>query len=157
MASKKKAAAKVGGKAAKRKAENAADTARPYVQRLIEDEELRENIRGAYEAGRDAYSRASGAKGPGDLLDDKKLQKDLREATDALRAASETLRHPEKKQKSGGLGKVVLVLIVGAILAVALSEDLRKTLLDQLFGAEEEFEYTSSTSSPAGNESASSS
>ncbi len=148
MASKKKAAAKVGGKAAKKKAENAAETARPYVQRLIEDDELRDNIRGAYEAGRDAYSRASGAKGPGDLLDDKKLQKDLRNASDALRAASDTLRHPEKKDSGGSLGKIVLLVIVGAILALALSEDLRKAVLDQLFGAEEEFEYTSATTSP---------
>ena len=35
--------------------------------------------------------------------------------------------------------------IVGGGLALALSEDLRKKVLDALFGAEEEFEYTSST------------
>jgi hypothetical protein len=34
---------------------------------------------------------------------------------------------------------------VGAGLALALSEDLRKKALDALFGAEEEFEYTAST------------
>ena len=33
--------------------------------------------------------------------------------------------------------------------AIALSEDLRKAVLDQLFGAEEEFEYSSSTAPPA--------
>ena len=31
------------------------------------------------------------------------------------------------------------------MLALALSEDLRKAVLDKLFGAEEEFEYTSTT------------
>ncbi len=138
MASKKKAA--------RAKAESAAETARPYVQRLIEDEELRDNLREAYEAGRNAYSRASGAKRPVDMLDDKKLQKELRNASESMRAASEALRHPEKRSRGGlGLGKVVLLLIVGAILALALSEDLRKAVLDQLFGAEEEFEYTSTT------------
>jgi hypothetical protein len=35
---------------------------------------------------------------------------------------------------------------VGGGLALALSEGLRKKVLDALFGAEEEFEYTSSTS-----------
>ena len=35
--------------------------------------------------------------------------------------------------------------IVGAIAALALSEGLRKKLLDALFGAEEEFDYTSTT------------
>ena len=50
------------------------------------------------------------------------------------------------------MGKLIVVGIVGAGLALALSEDLRKKLLDALFGAEEEFEYTSTTapaSSPA--------
>ena len=86
MASKKKAA--------KAKAENAAETARPYVQRLIEDEELRDNIREAYESGRNAYSRASGAKRPLDVLDDKKLQKELHNASESLRSVSEAIRNP---------------------------------------------------------------
>ena len=142
MASKKKAA--------RSKAESAAETARPYVQRLIEDEELRDNLREAYESGRNAYSRASGVKRPADMLDDKKLQKDLRNASESMRAVSDALRHPERRSGGGfGLGKVVLLLIVGAILALALSEDLRKAVLDQLFGAEEEFEYTSTTTTAA--------
>ncbi len=137
-------------KAARAKAESAAETARPYVQRLIEDEELRENLREAYESGRNAYARASGAKRPTDMLDDKKLQKELRNASESMRAVSEAMRHPEKRSGGGfGLGKVLLLLIVGAILALALSEDLRKAVLDQLFGAEEEFEYTSTTAAPA--------
>ena len=37
-------------------------------------------------------------------------------------------------------------LLVGAAVALVLSEDARKTVLDALFGAEEEFEYTSTTS-----------
>ena len=40
---------------------------------------------------------------------------------------------------------MILIGIIGAALAIALSEDLRKALLDRLFGAEEEFEYTSQT------------
>jgi len=142
---------KVAGKAAKKKASNAAGTARPYVQRLAEDDDLRDNLREAYEAGRDAYARASGAKRPSDVLEDKKLQKDLRKASESLRAATEALREPEKKGHST-LGRLLLIAIVGAILALALSEELRKTVLDQLFGAEEEFEYTSTTS-PSSSES----
>jgi hypothetical protein len=145
MASKKK----IAGKAAKAKAGSATATARPYVQRLIEDDDLRDNLREAYDAGRDAYSRASGAKRPSDVLEDKKLQKDLRNASEALRNASEALREPKKSGSK--FGRLLLIAFIGAIVAVALSEDLRKQLLDRLFGAEEEFEYTSTTSnSPAG-------
>ena len=36
--------------------------------------------------------------------------------------------------------------LVGAIAFVLLNEGTRKTLMDKVFGAEEEFEYTSTTS-----------
>ena len=39
-------------------------------------------------------------------------------------------------------------MLVGAGAAVAMSEELRKRVLDLLFGAEEEFEYTSTTMPP---------
>ena len=53
------------------------------------------------------------------------------------------------KKKKGGLGRKLLILAVGAGLALALSEGLRKKVLDALFGAEEEFEYTSTTTPSA--------
>jgi hypothetical protein len=133
---------------AKDKASSAYENARPYVQRLIEDEELRDNLREAYESGRHAYERASGAKKPSSLLDDKRLQRDLKSASESLRAASEALREPEKKS-GHGFAKLLLIAIIGALIALAVSEDLRKKVLDQLFGAEEEFEYTSTTSTPS--------
>ena len=96
---------------AKDKASSAVEGARPYVQRLIEDEELRDNLREAYEAGRDAYTRASGAKKPSALLDDKRLQDDLKSASESLRAVSEALREPEKMPKSGGHPILKLLLV----------------------------------------------
>jgi hypothetical protein len=136
----------------KTKAGQAADlysTARenPYVQRLIEDEELRSSLRDAFEAARGAYSRAAG-NGKGTvkaMTSDKKVQRDLRNAADSLRDASEMLRAPKKRKKSR-LGRLILVGLVAAAIALVLSEDARKTVLDALFGAEEEFEYTSTTS-----------
>ncbi len=118
----------------------------PYVQRLIEDDELRDSLRHAFEAARGAYGRATGnGKGPVKAVtSDRKVQKDLREAAESLRDASEQLRAPRKRKHR--LRKLILLGIVGAVVAIVLSEDARKTLLDTLFGAEEEFEYTSNTS-----------
>jgi hypothetical protein len=120
--------------------------ANPYVQRLIEDEELRDNLRNAFEAARGAYSRATG-NGHGTVkavTSDKKVQKDLRSAAESLREASEQLRAPRKRKSR--LGRLILFGLVAAGVALVLSEDARKTVLDALFGAEEEFEYTSTTS-----------
>jgi hypothetical protein len=118
----------------------------PYVQRLIEDDELRDSLRKAFEAARHAYSRASGNGGAVKAVtSDKKVQRDLRSAAESLRDASEQLRGPRKRKKSR-LGRLVLLALVGAGLALIFSEDARKSLLDTLFGAEEEFEYTSTTS-----------
>jgi hypothetical protein len=136
----------------KTKANQAADlysTARdnPYVQRLIEDEKLRDNLRDAFEAARGAYGRATG-NGKGTVkavTSDKKVQKDLRSAAESLREASEAFKAPKKRKKSR-LGRLILLALVGGTIALVVSEDARKAVLDALFGAEEEFEYTSTTS-----------
>ena len=117
----------------------------PYVQRLIEDEDLRENLQDAFKSAKKAYGRATGnGKGPVKAVtSDKKTQKELRKAAEKLRDANERLQKPKKK---GKLGRLLLLAIVGGVVALVVSEGARKTVLDALFGAEEEFEYTSTTS-----------
>jgi hypothetical protein len=137
--------------AAKKKAAKAGAAAlavknSPYIQRIAEDEELRANLWQAYESARSAANRFSNGKSPAKaVFDDKKLQKDVREAAEALRDASVALHEAPKRKRRGGFGKLILLGLVGAGLALALSEGLRKKVLDALFGAEEEFEYSSTT------------
>ncbi len=150
----------VSDMAAKDKAGAAAAAARgarenPYVQRIIQDEELRDNMVVAYEAAKNAFGRLNNGKAPTKvLIEDKKLHKDLKRSADAIRDATTALRDapkhasPKAKRK-GGMGKFLLVAIVGAVAAVALSESLRGKVLDALFGAEEEFDYTSNTAPAA--------
>jgi hypothetical protein len=139
MAAKKKAAKGAAGAYAAGKAVRS----NQYVQRFVEDEELRENVRSAFVSAKKAYSRING-KGPAKALDDKKVQRELKDAASSLKDAADSLRGGRKRKKSRK-GRLLLVALVGAGLALALSEDLRKKALDALFGAEEEFEYTSST------------
>ena len=118
-----------------------------YLKRLMEDEQLRENLLSAYGAARSAYGRVSNGKPAGKaLMEDRKLQRELAEAASALKEASFAFRQPAPKPKrKGGLGRGLLLLVVGAVLALALSEGLRSKVLDLLFGAEEEFDYSSTT------------
>jgi hypothetical protein len=141
-------------KQARKAASAAAATTSPWVQRLAEDEELRDNFRVAFEAAKDAYDRITDSKSPREAVNDKKVQQDLRHAADALKDAGSALKQGPKgakKAKKGGFGRKLLVLAVGAAVALALSEDLRTKLLDALFGKEEEFDY-GSTAPSAGPE-----
>ena len=122
--------------------------ANPYVQRLIEDAELRDNVRTAIDSGKSAYGRLSNGKAPAKaLMENKKLQNDLRDAYEAAREATIAFTDGPKKKARKGLSfgrKLMLVAIAGGA-ALAGSEKLRSKVLDTLFGAEEEFEYTPPT------------
>jgi hypothetical protein len=131
------------------KARQAAQSAgsNPYVRRLIEDEDLRNSVKEAFDAARHAYQRMSNGKGPvRAVTEDRKVQRDLLTAAESLREASERLRGRRRKRR---LGRLLVLGIAGGALALVLSEDLRKAVLDRLFGAEEEFEYTSTTTPAA--------
>ena len=154
MASKKKKAVKAGSGAV---AAGKAAKDNPYVQRIVDDENLRDNIWQAYESARHAAGRLSNGKSPTkQIFDDKKLQKNIKKGAENVRDAAVTLREAPRKQRKGGLGRVLLLGLIGAGVALALSEGLRKKVLDALFGAEEEFEYTSTTtaSTPSAGEAA---
>jgi adenylosuccinate synthase len=140
MAAKKKAAKAGAGAAAAAKAVRS----NQYVQRVMDDPDLRENLRSAFESGRKAYGRMQNGKGPvRAVTEDKKTQKELREAASSLREAADQLRGNKKKKSRKG--RLFLLAIVGAGVALATSEGLRKKVLDALFGKEEEFEYTATT------------
>jgi hypothetical protein len=121
-----------------------------YVQRLIEDEELRASLLAAYGSARSAYGRMNNGKpATRALLEDRKLQRELKEAASSLRDVSSSLREPPRRRRRGrGLGRSLVLLGFGAVLAIALSEGLRSKVLDLLFGAEEEFDYSSTTTPP---------
>jgi hypothetical protein len=129
----------------------------PYIQKIANDEELRANLVQAYESARKAVGRLNNGKSASkQIFDDKKLQKEIRKAAESFRDASVSLREAPKRKRGGiKLGRLVLLAVIGAAAALALSEGLRKKVLDALFGAEEEFEYTSATTAsttPAADE-----
>jgi hypothetical protein len=126
----------------------------PYLQRLIDDSTLRDNVRATIDSAKSAYDRLLGSKTPQKaVLEDKKLQNDLRQAAESARhafmALSDAPKHPTAKRKRGRLGRKLVFLLVGAGIALGVSESLRSKVLDTLFGAEEEFQYTPPAGTPA--------
>ena len=72
MAARTKAARKTAARRAQRPIRLRSN---PYVQRLIEDAELRDNVRSAFDSARKAYKRMQNGKGPAKaLVEDSKLQ-----------------------------------------------------------------------------------
>jgi hypothetical protein len=130
----------------------AADQAKenPYLNKIIEDKELRDNAVAALQSVKSAFdqAKATGFDNPAELVQDKKIKKDLKKAAETLKTTSDDIQSAGKKKRHP-LRKIVALAVIGGIVAIVVSEDARKAVLDTLFGAEEEFEYTSTTSAPA--------
>src|SRR5215210_6349522 len=105
----------------------------PYVKRALEDPEVRENAKAAYDAAQSAYDRLRKEGNPAAaVFDDKKLRKELRTTGKSIAAAREGLLDKPRRRRRG---RLLVLALVGAGLALALSEGLRNKLLDALFGA----------------------
>lgn len=118
-----------------------------YVQRLVEDEELRASLIGAVTAARKAYERFSDDPSFERATSDRKVHRELQNAADSLRDATDRLREP--KRKSHVVRNVLALGLLTGGLVLVFSETARKSLLDAIFGEEEEFVYTSTTSAQA--------
>ena len=118
----------------------------PYIQQLTSDPKLRKNVQTAVTSGKRAYGRVSNGKVPARaLLEDKRLHGDLGRALGAARDATISLTKAQRKRggrRGLSFGRILVLGAVGGGVAVATSEKLRSKVLDLLFGAEEEFQYT---------------
>lgn len=121
----------------------------PYVERLLQDPELRQNLAQGLQSSRDALARLQNGKAPHKaIFEDRRVKRDLKQAGEALRHAGQALAEgPKRKKRRLGLGKLLLLTLVAVAVALGVSEELRKKALDALFGAEEEFEYTAPSAS----------
>jgi hypothetical protein len=149
----RKAARKAGRKAerkAKRKARKqvaASKQARVAKKIAPADKELRKNLEAAFKAAKSAHKVVSKEKGPTDLAKNRKLQKNAKDAGQTLRDVCKTIGvKPGKSRRSKGIVKTLAVLGIGGGVALAKNEGLREKTLDTMFGKEQEFDYSSTTS-----------
>jgi hypothetical protein len=125
----------------------------PFIQQLLHDPKLRKNVQTAVASSKQAYSRVSNGKVPTArvLLEDKKLHDHVGRALTAARDVTITITNTPRKRKRRRLtfGRVLVLGIIGTAVAMVASGSLRSKVLDMLFGAEEEFQYTPPPNSTA--------
>jgi len=145
----------------KDKVADAAGTMRPYVQRAMHDDDLRDNVKAAFQAAREVYDELLGQRGvttvAARVATDKEIQDRLRDAVDELREAADRF---QGKKDHGGRNTTLLLagIALGILFNPITGPSTRKWLSDVVFGGDDDFTYASSGSSTpdsGGNSSAS--
>ena len=127
----------------------AASNVKPYVERAVNDAELRENVKAAFTAARDVYDELLGNRGVTTVATrvatDKDIQDKLKEALDELRTAADRVQG--KKEHSGRNATLLIAGIALGILSNPVTGPAtRKWLADMVFGGDD-FTYDT----PAGD------
>ena len=136
------------------KVSDAAENVKPFVDRALHDEELRESVRNAYESARSIYNELIGKRGVSGvatrIATDKDIQDELRSTITELRRAADRVQgRDEHKSRNSGL--LFVGIILGILFNPVTGPATRKFLSDRLFGGGDDFTYQ------GGNGSASSS
>ncbi len=129
------------------KLSDAATTVRPYVERALKDEELRENMREAFQTARDVYqeliSQGRVSKAATHAMSDKELQDNLRKTVEELRAASSRIQGAREEETHKARNTTLLLsgIALGVLFNPVTGPQARAWLREQLLGPEEEIEY----------------
>ena len=132
---------------------DATGNVRPYVERAMKDEELRKNVRDAFEAAREVYNELIGGRGVVPLATrvatDEDIQESLKRAIEDLRKASDRI---QGKEDHGTRNATLLFvgIALGILFNPVTGPSTRKWLSDRLFGgSDDEFTYQGNNN-PAG-------
>lgn len=129
-----------------------AENVRPYVERAVKDEEVRENVKSALTAARNIYDELIGARGvtyaATRMATDKDLQESLRSAIDDLRTAADRVQG-----KDSHTGRNMTLLVTGIALGLLFNPvtgpSTRRWLSDLVLGKDEFGEASGTNNNPS--------
>ena len=117
------------------------ETVKPYLERALNDEEFRNDLKDALAAARELYgplSKQNGVSGGARALaTDKKAQEQMRRAIDDLLSAKDTLQGKKKKSHKGRNMVLLAGIIAGALYNPWTGPQTREKLLDMIAGQDD--------------------
>jgi hypothetical protein len=126
------------------RARDRAGDVKPYLERALKDERVREDVKSAVTTAREIYEQLLGGKAITSaatrVATDKEIQQGLRDAIDDLRDAADRIQG----NKSHGSRNTTLLLTgiaLGVLFNPVTGPGTRRWLQDKIFGEGEEFEY----------------
>ncbi len=127
-----------------RSAKQAYSNVRPYVHRAVGDDEVRDNLKDAFNAAKDIYEELFGGRGATALAQrvatDGEIHENLKKISDDLRRATDRIQGKDEHT-----ARNMLFLLTGVAIGVLFNPfsgpSTRKWLKDKVFGAEPEFAY----------------
>jgi len=120
---------------------DAADNVKPYVQRALHDEKLRDDVLSAFSTAKELYTELVGGRNAVTLAQrvatDDEVRDKLRAAIDDLRSAADRLQG-RKTQKSH-TGLLVAGIALGILFNPVTGPETRRFLKDMLTGGGDDF------------------
>jgi hypothetical protein len=134
----------------KERVSDAADNVRPYVERALKDDELRKNVRDAFDAAREVYNELLGGRGVLPLATrvatDDDIKDNLKTTIEDLRKAANRLQGKEDHSTRNAT-LLVAGIALGILFNPVTGPATRKWLSDQIFGgSDEDFTYQGNNS-----------
>jgi hypothetical protein len=126
------------------RARDRASDVKPYVERALKDERVREDVKSAIATAREIYDQLMGGRAvtsvAAKVATDKDIQQSLRDAIDDLRDAADRVQGKDSRA-----ARNATLLLTGIALGILFNPvtgpGTRRWLQDKIFGDGEEFEY----------------
>jgi hypothetical protein len=126
------------------RAKDRAGEMRPYIERALKDERVREDVKSAIGTAREIYDQLVGGRAlttaAARVATDKEIQQNLRDAIEDLRDAADRIQG-----KDTHAARNATLLLTGIALGILFNpitgSGTRRWLQDKIFGEGEEFEY----------------